>query len=132
MLGTGKHVGEDPDVTRADETVGVVVFETGHGTLGGIAYEAALGPDSVRGVDNSPPYPYAFLTPFAAAPTVALVTQAAMDDTNGGWAQVHGATMATTTTLYLSIDEDQIGGSERKHSTEQVGYVVFAAPGAVP
>ena len=131
-LGTGKHVGEDPDVTRVDETVGVVDFETGHGTLGGVEVEAALGPDSVRGVDNSPPYPYTFATPFAAAPTVALVSQAAMDDTNGGWAQVHGATMATTTTLNLSIDEDQIGGSERKHSTEQVGYVVFAAPGVIP
>ncbi len=86
----------------------------------------------MRGVDNSPPYPYTFATAFATAPTVALVSQAAMDDTNGGWAQVHGATMATTTTLYLSIDEDQIGGSERKHSTEQVGYVVFAAPGVYP
>jgi hypothetical protein len=131
-LGTGKHVAEDPDVTRADETVGVVVFEAGHGTLGGVAYEAALGPDSVRGVDNSPPYPYTFVTPFATAPTVALVTQAGMQSSEGSWAQVHGATLATPTTLYLSVDEDQLGKGERRHSTERVGYVVFAAPGVVP
>jgi len=131
-LGTGKHVAEDPDVTRADETVGVVVFEAGHGTLGGVEVEAALGPDSVRGVDNSPPYPYTFVTPFAAAPTVALVTQAGMQSSEGSWAQVHGATLATPTTLYLSVDEDQLGKGERRHSTERVGYVVFAAPGVVP
>jgi len=131
-LGTGKHVAEDTDVTRADEVVGVVVFEAGHGTLGGVEYEAAQGPDSVRGVDNSPPYPYTFVTPFATAPTVALVTQAGMQSSEGSWAQVHGPTLATPTTLYLSVDEDQIGKSERRHSTEQVGYVVFAAPGVIP
>ncbi len=49
---------------------------------------------------------------------------------HGGWAQVHGATMSTTTTLNLSIDEDTIGDAERNHTTEQVGYVVFAGPGS--
>jgi len=39
-----------------------------------------------------------------------------------------GSTVATTSTLYLSIDEDQIGDKERKHTTAQVGYVVFEKP----
>ena len=129
-LTTGKTVCEDTDATRADETVGFVVIEAGHGTLGGVEFEAALGADSVRGVGNAPPYAYSFVTPFATAPTVSVVTMAAVDGGNGGWAQVHGPTMATTTILNLSIDEDTIGDSERSHTPEQVGYVVFAGPGS--
>lgn len=72
------------------------------------------------------------VTPFAAAPTVGLVTQAGMQSSEGSWAQAHGPTLATPTTLFLSVDEDQIGRGERRHSTEQVGYVVFATEGVVP
>ncbi|MCP4662081.1 MAG: hypothetical protein GY856_42300 [bacterium] len=131
-LKTGKTVCEDPAVSRAGETVGFVVIEAGHGTIGGVEYEAALGADSVRGVTNSPPYAYTFNTAFASAPTVAVVTMAGMDGGNGGWAQVHGSTMATATSLYLSVDEDQLGDSERNHTPEQVGYVVFAGAGVYP
>ena len=131
VLRTGKTVCEDTTTARANETVGVVVFEGGHGNLGGIEFEAALGADSIRGVTNSPPYAYTFNTAFAGTPTVGLVTMAGVDGNNGGWAQTHGATMATSTTLNLSIDEDQIGDNERNHTTEQVGYVVFAGAGSV-
>jgi len=44
---------------------------------------------------------------------------------NGGWAQTHGSTLANTTELYLSVDEDQTGDSERNHTTEQIGYIAF-------
>jgi len=50
-LRTGKTVGEDTDTTRADETIGFVVFEAGHDTIGEIEFEAFLGADSVQGVD---------------------------------------------------------------------------------
>ena len=75
-LTTGKTVGEDSDVTRSDETVGFIVFEAGHGTIGGVAFEAALGADTVEGVGNLPPYIYTFNTPFAGAPSIALLTMA--------------------------------------------------------
>ena len=127
---TGKTVCEDPDNTRADETIGIIVFESGHASIGGIELEAALGADTVRGVTNSPPYAYTFNTAFGSAPSVALATMAAVDGGNGGWAQVHGGTIASTTQLFLSIDEDQENDTERNHTTEQVGYVVFASPGA--
>ena len=127
-LYTGKHVGEDTDVTRANETVGFIVFEAGHGTIGGVEYEAALGADTVFGAGDSPPYTYTFNTPFAGSPSIALGTVAGMDGFNGGWAQVHGATMATTTSLFLSVDEDQILDAERAHTNEQVGYFVLAGP----
>jgi phosphodiesterase/alkaline phosphatase D-like protein len=131
-LTTGKMVGEDTDTTRADETIGFIVFEAGHGTINGVEFEAALGSDTVQGAGDSPPYVYGFNTPFASAPEVVLTTLAGVDGANGGWAQVHGSTLATTTELYLSIDEDQIGDSERNHINEQVGYVAFgssASPG---
>ena len=132
VLWTGKHVGEDTDVTRANETVGFIVFEAGHGTIGGVEYEAALGADTVEGVGNAPPYTYTFNTAFTSAPSVALLTMAGIDGFNGGWAQVHGATTATTTSLRLSIDEDQILDAERAHSSEQVGYIVFGSPAVAP
>ena len=59
-LKTGKTVCEDPDVTREAETMGFIVIEAGHGTIGGVAYEAELGGNTVGGIDNSPPYGYTF------------------------------------------------------------------------
>ncbi|MCP3910361.1 MAG: hypothetical protein GY713_05360, partial [Actinomycetia bacterium] len=129
-LTTGKTVCEDIDVTRADEAVGIVVIETGHGTLGGVEFEAALGADTVQGVGDAPPYAYTFNTPFPTAPALSLVTMAGVDGGNGGWAYVYGSSPTTTTTLDLAIDEDQIGDAERNHTTEQVGYVVFATRGS--
>ena len=102
------------------------------GTLNGVAFEASIGAKSVYGVDDAPPYAYAFLTPFGSAPQVAAVTQAAMIGGDGGWAQTHGATQATTASLLLSIDEDQLGDAERKHTKERVFYIVFESPVVYP
>jgi hypothetical protein len=125
-LKTGKTVCEDTDVTRANETIGFIVFEAGHGTIKGVEFEAFLGADTIMGAVDSPPYVYNFKNAFASVPRVALVTMEGVDGPNGGWAYLYGPTFATTTNLYLSIDEDQISDSERNHSTEQVGYVVFS------
>jgi subtilisin family serine protease len=131
-LVTGKEVAEDTVVARADETVGFIVIESGSGTISGVAYEAALGADTVAGIDNAPPYSYTFGSAFSSAPDVAVVTMAAMDGGNGGWAQTHGATAASATSIFVSVDEDQIGDSERSHTTEQVGYIVFESAVAYP
>ncbi len=94
------------------------------GTAGGaLAYTAALGADSIKGFDDSPPYTYAISGLSSAS--VAVVSQAAMDGGNGGWAVLYGASPVSTTSLALAIDEDQLKDSERKHVTEQVGYIVF-------
>ena len=47
-------------------------------------------------------------------------------------AQVHGATLSSSKPLFLSVDEDQIAGSERRHTTEQVSYAVFSGPVVYP
>ena len=93
-----------------------------------VAFEAALGADTVKGVANSPPYAYSFNTAFSSAPQIAVTTMAGVDGGNGAWSQTHGATATSATTLFLSVDEDQVGDSERSHTTEQVGYVVFETP----
>jgi hypothetical protein len=124
-LRTGKEVAEDTVTTRTDETIGFIVFEAGHGTIGGVAFEAMVGADTVRGITNTPPYTYTFSTSFSSAPTVAVTTMAGMDGGNGGWSYTYGASPLTATTMDLAVDEDQINDTERNHTTEQVGYVVF-------
>jgi hypothetical protein len=109
-----------------------VVFEAGPGTIGGVEFEAGVGPMTVQGVEDSPPYTYAFAAPFSLVPEIALATQATMAGFNGSWAQIHGGTAATATNLFLSLDEDQIKDSERVHTQEQVSYAVFLAPVVYP
>lgn len=53
---------------------------------------------------------------------------AGVDGANGGWSYTYGASPTTATTLDLACDEDQVGDSERNHTAEQVGYVVFETP----
>jgi len=122
-LRVGKHVGEDPDTARANETIGYIIVEAGNGTMSGKGYAANVGGDSIRGVDNSPPYTYSLAGLSSAS--VAIVAQAAMDGGNGGWALLYGGSPVSATSLKLAIDEDQAKDSERKHTTEQVGYIVF-------
>ena len=90
-LRTGKTVGEDPDTTRANETIGIVVFEAGHGFLAGQEYEARLGPNTVQGAVNGAPFAYTFASAFASAPAAAVVSIAGVNGPNGAWGQTHGA-----------------------------------------
>lgn len=121
-LWVGKHMGADTRA-RANEIIGYVVIEAGSGSIEGNPYLANLGPDSVRGVGNSPPYTYPLNAPFD--PFTAVVSQAAMDDTDGGWALLYGSDPVRPGGLNLAIDEDWAIDSERSHSTEQVGYLVL-------
>ena len=127
-LKTGKTVGEDTDTTRADETIGFIVFEAGHGAIGGVEFEASVGIGSVQGVTDSPPFAYKFDTAFDSVPQIVLSSIAGMKGYNGAWAYIYGPTIASATNLYLSVDEDQIGDAERSHIGEQIGYVVFKKP----
>ena len=118
----GKHVGEDPDRTRADETVGYVVIESGTGTLDGLGYSAALGSDIVRGQANSATgYTYNVIGLTSIDGVVA--SGAAMDGGDGGWSVLKSA--PANGQLRFAIDEDQAGDTERSHTTEQVGYLAF-------
>ncbi len=130
-LTVGKMVGEDTDTTRVDETIGYLVIEaSGSGTdeIEGLPYVAGVGADTVRGPTNAPPYIYNY-TAMPNAKT-AVVSQAGMDGGNGGWAMLYGDTPvpATSGTLSLAVDEDQVADSERYHTTEQIAYFVIDPP----
>jgi PKD repeat protein len=123
-LYAGKHIGEDPNLWRLDETIGYIVIEQGEGTMNGIPYAAAVGPDIVKGPGNTNKgYTYTFNSVPNAY--TAIISAAAMDDGNGGWPVFYGSTPLTSTSLTLVFDEDQLKDSERRHSTEQVAYIVF-------
>jgi len=135
-LWAGKHVGEDGDTTRSDETVGFIVIEQGHGQVSGVEYEAWLGGDSVRGVVQGD-YSYSFDQAFSSTPQVAVVSMAGMDGGHGAWPMLKGANPLSASQITLGVDEDQIGDNERNHTHEQVAYFVFESgvtisPGPTP
>ncbi|GEM_PF-2533778 len=120
----GKHVASDPNATRVDETIGYIVIEAGSGQISGIDYIAGLGNDTVLGTgDTSTGYGYS-ITGLSTVSAAAL-SQAGMDGGDGSWALLYGATPLTSTTLTIAVDEDKLGDSERKHTTEQVSYILF-------
>jgi hypothetical protein len=126
-LWVGKHVGEE-FYGRNDETIGYIVIEAGEGTMGSTKYYAALGSDAIRGVGNSPPYTYS-LNGLSFTPSTAIVSQAAMDGANGGWAILYGNNPITGSggncQLRLAIEEDWFWDSERRHTSEQVAYILI-------
>jgi len=116
-----KHIGQI-NGTRANETLGIIVIETGTGTADDIAYEAALGPDNVAGVGNNPPYNYSL----AGNATFGVVTQGGEDGGQGGWAVTFGSAPVSGSTLGLAIDEETVAGdTSRTHTTEHVAYFVL-------
>ncbi len=127
-LNVGKHVAEDPDTTRATETIGYLVIEaTQSGTIEGLPFVAGVGSDIVRGVGNGS-YTYSY-TAMPNAKT-AVLSSAGMDGGDGGWAVLNGSNPLTPSggTIDLVIDEDQLRDSERSHTTEQVAYFVIDPP----
>ena len=122
-LSVSKHVAEDSNTTRANETLGYVVVEAGNGVMDGIPFSAAVGTDTVEGIVESPPYTYT-LTGMTST-GVAVVGSAGIDGGDGSWPVLHGASPFTATSLNLAVDEDQVTDSERTHTTEQVAYIVF-------
>lgn len=124
-LSVGKHVGEDPNNTRANETIGYIVIEAGNGTISGVAYEAGTGADSVKGFgDSVAPYSYTLSGSLSSA-SAAAISQAAMDGKDGSWAVLSGADPLTSTSISLHLNEDMLADSEHKHTSEQVSYLVF-------
>ena len=127
-LYTGYMVGEDSATTRASETIGYLVFESGSGTFGTIPYEVKVGADTVRGWDNSSTgYAYTFGRSFTG-PRVVLATQVGMDGADGSFAIIRGNSGVSATAVRLIADEDNVRDTERSHSAEQVSYFVIDQP----
>jgi len=120
-LSMGKHVAEDPDTTRAAETVGYLVIEAGSGTVDGLNYTAGVTADTVEGILQSVPY----VTNVGGQYASGVVSSVGMDGNNGGWPVLYGSAPLAGGQLDLGIDEDQIRDSERSHITEEVSYFLL-------
>jgi len=129
-LEMSKHVGEDTDVTRINETIGYMVIEEGHGTIEGIEYDAVLSGDTVRGPENGPPFTESYSAAFSSVPDIAVVSAAAMDGGDGGWPNIYGAAPFALGTIDLMYDEDTIADADRAHATEQVAIFTFETAGS--
>jgi hypothetical protein len=128
---TGKHVGEDGDTIRVDETVGYVVVEAGtYGTTNphDLQIAAGIGPATVSGVVDAPPYPYTVSGISGVAG--AVVSQAGMRGGDGSWALLYGANPISDTMLELAVDEDQLLDAERTHVPEQVAFLLVSPAAA--
>jgi hypothetical protein len=123
-LNVGKHVGEDANAVRSNETIGYIVIESGNGTINGVAYTAAVGSDIVRNYENSASgYSYD-LTGLTSASAAAL-SSSGMDGTDGAWPVLNGVDALSSSAVKLIVDEDQIKDSEQKHATEQINYLIL-------
>ncbi|MGK0189473.1 MAG: hypothetical protein ACI9R3_005290, partial [Verrucomicrobiales bacterium] len=127
-LSVGKHIGEDTTITRAAETIGYIVIESGSGQAGSHTFSAFVGNDSILGMGNAPPYNYAVAG--VSVPLAAVASSAAMDVNDGGWPVLYGAAPLTATSVSLAIDEDQLGDSERNHASEQVAVLIVGDAGS--
>ncbi|MEO0453636.1 MAG: LamG-like jellyroll fold domain-containing protein [Verrucomicrobiota bacterium] len=119
----GKHVAEDPNTVRADETLGVIILNEGPGALDGVNFVAGVGADSIRGTGNGSSFSYTLSG--LSSVSSAVTSSAAMDGADGGWPVLATSVPLSPTSLLLLIDEDQLSDSERSHTTEQVSYLVF-------
>lgn len=125
----GHHVGEDFDQERENEEIGYIIVESGSGMTGNYAFHAFLGDDSVGGMENGAPFMYSH---DITEPDVVLLAAAGMDGVNGGWPVIWGEQGVAGEQLMLSIDEDQIGDSERQHTDEQVAVLVLEQTRVLP
>jgi hypothetical protein len=129
-LFTGKHVGEDTTIARADETVGYIVIEEGHytsNTSDDMEIEMRRGPGIVKHYYEGS-YTYAFDEPFSTTPAVAVLSQVAMDGVDGSWALLADI---SSTSIKVAVDEDTVSDDDRYHIEEELNYVVFSDVGVV-
>ncbi|MCM8532127.1 MAG: hypothetical protein NE330_13280, partial [Lentisphaeraceae bacterium] len=117
VLYTGKHVAQDVDKSRSEETVSYVVFESGSYEVNSLTYTIGLGSDSITGMDNSGTY-------YNVDCSYAVLSQSGMDGSDGSWAVLNGLEGSTDGSLNIVVDEDTIGDGERQHITEQVAYIL--------
>lgn len=117
-----KHVAEDSDRSRNDETIGVIVIEAGDGSVNGMDYTAGNTGDYIQGPDNSSSG-YSVGLPLNA--TNAILSAAGMDGSEGHWPVFAGANGPTGTSLTMWADEDQLRDNSRSHNSEQIAYLAF-------
>lgn len=117
----GKHIGMITG-SRADETLGFIVTESGTGSVNDVDYAFARGPNSVRGTGNAPPYQYTVSGNFDTG----VLSNAAENGGNGGWAVLYGNDPLPNNRINLAVEEETVeGDTSRGHIDEEIYYGVF-------
>ena len=109
-----------------NETIGWIAFSQGSGAIDGISYNiAAIASDGDNdGVDNSDPEFASYS--FAGNPVI-VVDGTTENGVDGYWAR--GAGTYTNTQASFYAEEDQIGDTERSHTSEGFNWVAFYPEG---
>jgi hypothetical protein len=133
VLRVGRHIGEDRDHVRLPETIGVIVFEEGVHTLGGVTVQAFLTPDEVEGIgDKGDDHTKVdFLEDFFSPPKFAVLSGAGEDGGDMGFPVLSEKNpLHADHHIHVAIDEDRINDADRWHTTERIAVIAFEdAPG---
>ncbi len=123
----GKHVGEDVDTERADETLGYVIFESGSLQIGGVRLQVgALQFDGYPGFSNVGSGGNSHL--FSRMPALAggLVQSLGLDDAEDGYWTELEAPVAADNRVGARLVEDTLGDDEQGHGAMGGSYLLFA------
>lgn len=117
-----KHTGEIA-VSRADETIGVIIAESGDATSNDIYASFFTGDaTTVNGVADNFDTSYSVSADFDSV----TASQTAERGTHGGWATLTGANPLPSGSIRISIDEQLVTGSGlRQHPFEAVAVFAF-------
>ena len=122
-LFVGKTVNEDPNIARANETIGYIVINAGVASAGALTIEAGVKV-GIAGLTSAPPY----LINLTTTPSGAVLSSATMVGYNGGWPLLYAPDAVSGQQLRAALDEDQLLDSERTHIAERVAYVAWTNP----
>ena len=116
-LAVGKHVGEDSDRLRANEQLGIMVFEAGSQQAGATRFHAGI--TRVGALAGNPPYN----ADIPGSGNAAVASPSTMNGGDGAFPLLWGVNPLAGGKLALALDEDLEGDSERLHTDETVAYV---------
>lgn len=126
----GKHVGEDSNTTRADETLGYVIMESGSLQIGDVRFQAgSLGYDAYDGFKKITSGGAGHS--FTRMPSIsgAIVQAQGIDGTEDGYWTALESPVGNGNQVSARIVEDQISDSEQSHGDLAGSYLLISEPG---
>jgi hypothetical protein len=126
-LFVGKHVGEDPNKIRANESIGYILIEEGQASSNGVEIQTRRGNQTVNGYDD-PLVLYTFSPPLTSVPALIVASQVGEKGNDGSYAILRGD--ANSTQFGIGVDEETFLDPERGHkASECVDYISFSSSG---
>ena len=119
----GKHVGEDTDITRNEETLGIIIIESGVYEWSGELLQAGTVDRAILGVQSRPDGTK--VNSGLDGISNGVLSLAGVRSRDGGWPVFAGPSPFNEEEISLSIDEDQIKDQERRNIGSLVNYLIF-------